>query len=53
MGNGGELVSSKEDRMVSVPSKGSVSSSVGAVVNVVGTRRGVGGGVGVAGKIRE
>merc|ERR1712117_269689 len=29
MGKGGELVSSKEDGMVSVPSKGSISSGVG------------------------
>ena len=48
MGNGGKLVSSKEDGMVSVPPKGSVSSSVGAVVNVVRTGGCVWGGVGVA-----
>ena len=48
MGNGGKLVSSKEDGMVSVPSKGSVSSGVGAVVNVVRTGGRVWGGVGVA-----
>ena len=48
MGKGGDLVSSKEDRMVSVPSKGSVSSGVGAVVNVVRAGRRVWGGVGVA-----
>ena len=48
MGNGGKLVSSKEDRMVSVPSKGSVSSGVGAVVNVVRAGGCVWGGVGVA-----
>ena len=48
MGKGGELVSSKEDRMVSVPSKGSVSSGVGAVVNVVRTGGRVWGGVSIA-----
>ena len=48
MGNGGKLVSSKEDGMVSVPSKGSVSSGVGAVVNVVRAGGCVWGGVGVA-----
>ena len=48
MGNGGKLVSSKKDGMVSVPPKGSVSSSVGAVVNVVRTGGCVWGGVGVA-----
>ena len=48
MGNGGKLVSSQEDGMVSVPPKGSVSSGVGAVVNVVGAGGRVWGGVGVA-----
>ena len=48
MGKDGKLVSSKEDRMVSVPSKGSVSSGVGAIVNVVRTGGRVWGGVGVA-----
>ena len=48
MGNGGKLVSSKEDGMVSVPSKGSVSSGVGAIVNVVRAGGRVWGGVGVA-----
>ena len=48
MGNGGKLVSSKEDRMVSVPPKGSVSSGVGAVVNVVRAGGRVWGGVSVA-----
>ena len=46
-------MSSEENRVVSVPAKGAVAAGVGAVVNVVGTRRGVGGGVGVAGKIQE
>merc|ERR550517_320813 len=41
-------VSSEENRVVSVPAEGAVAAGVGAVVNVVGTRRGVGGGVGVA-----
>ena len=41
-------MSSKEDGMVSVPPKGSVSSGVGAVVNVVRTGGRVWGGVGVA-----
>ena len=48
MGNGGKLVSSQEDGMVSVPPKGSVSSGVGAVVNVVRAGGRVWGGVGVA-----
>ena len=48
MGNGGKLVSSQEDGMVSVPSEGSVSSGVGAVVNVVRAGGRVWGGVGVA-----
>ena len=48
MGKGGELVSSKEDGMVSVPSEGSVSSGVGAIVNVVRAGGRVWGGVGVA-----
>ena len=48
MGNGGKLVSSQEDGMVSVPPKGSVSSGVGAIVNVVRTGGRVWGGVGVA-----
>ena len=41
-------MSSKEDGMVSVPPKGSVSSGVGAIVNVVRTGGRVWGGVGVA-----
>ena len=41
-------MSSKEDGMVSVPSEGSVSSGVGAVVNVVRAGGCVWGGVGVA-----
>ena len=44
-------MSSKEDGMVSVPSEGSVSSGVGAVVNVVRAGRCVWGGVGVAANI--
>ena len=48
MGKGGKLVSSQEDGMVSVPPKGSVSSGVGAVINVVRTGGCVWGGVGVA-----
>ena len=46
-------MSSEENWVVGVPAKGAVAAGVGAVVNVVGTRRCVGGGVGVAGKIRE
>merc|ERR1719175_117026 len=47
-GGGLVLVSSEEDRVVGVPAEGTVAAGVRSVVNVVGTRGGVGGRVGVA-----
>ena len=44
-----DLVSSEEDGVVGVPAEGTVAAGVRSVVNVVGARGCVGGGVGVAG----
>ena len=45
----GDLVSGEEDGVVGVPAKGTVATGVRSVVNVVGARGCVGGGVGIAG----